>query len=69
MSSTVNLVELQPGAVLLMTDGAIVEVIENPQDGIWITCRYLSHPGNPALVNGEEQQVFATDIQAYAEAP
>ncbi|ARP96840.1 hypothetical protein [Bordetella genomosp. 13] len=67
MSSTVNLVDLQPGARVRLADGAIAEVIENPQDGIWITCRYLSHPTEPGLVGDAEQQIFATDIEAYAD--
>lgn len=61
---TVNLVDLAPGNHVLMGDGVVAEVVENPQDGFWITVRYLEHPADPAQVNGEEINVFATDIEA-----
>jgi hypothetical protein len=61
---TVNLVELATGDKVRMADGAIAEVVENPQDGFWVIVRYLEHPAEPAVVNGEEVQVFATDIES-----
>lgn len=60
---TVNLVELATGDKVRMADGSIAEVVENPQDGFWVIVRYLEHPTEPAVVNGEEVQVFATDIE------
>lgn len=59
---TVNLNELQPGDRVKLADGAVAEVVENPQDGTWLICRYLEHP-NPALLAAGEQPVFATDIE------
>jgi hypothetical protein len=61
---TVNLVELATGDKVRMADGAIAEVVENPQDGFWVIVRYLEHPTEPSAVNGEEVQVFATDIES-----
>ncbi|ARP85691.1 hypothetical protein [Bordetella genomosp. 9] len=61
---TVNLVELAAGDKVRMADGAIAEVVENPQDGFWITVRYLEHPAGPAAITGEEVNVFATDIES-----
>ncbi|MEN3293930.1 MAG: hypothetical protein V7642_3183 [Burkholderiales bacterium] len=66
MSKTVNLLDLQPGMRVTMVDGAIAEVVENPQDGIWVICRYLSHPTNPKLPEAGMQPVFAQDIASMA---
>ncbi len=64
MSGPLNLIDLQPGVRVRLAGGAIAEVVENPQDGFWVTCRYLSHPTEPSLVGAGEQPVFATDIEA-----
>lgn len=64
MSQLLNLIELVPGQQLELAGGALAEVVENPLDGMWVFCRYLSHPGNPALVDGEEHPVFAGDVIA-----
>jgi methionine aminopeptidase len=66
MSKTVNLLDLQPGMRVTMVDGAIAEVVENPQDGIWVICRYLSHPTNPQISGAGMQPVFAQDIVSLA---
>ncbi len=66
-AETFNLIEIEAGTRLKMANGAVVEVMENPRDGMWLFCRYLSHPTNPALVNDEEQTVFAQDIVALAD--
>lgn len=64
MSQLLNLIDLEPGQQLDLADGAVVEVVENPRDGMWVFCRYLSSPENPALVDGEEHPVFAASILA-----
>jgi len=64
---TVNLNELQQGVRVKLADGAIAEVVENPQDGTWIICRYVEHPTNPALVDAGEQPIFATDIEGIVQ--
>jgi len=64
---TVNLNDLQQGVRVKLADGSIAEVVENPQDGIWIICQYVECPTNPALVNAGEQQIFATDIEAIVQ--
>lgn len=66
-NKTLNLMELEPGMRVRLADGAIAEVVENPRDGTWMICRYLSHPVSPELVNGKEQPVFATDIEAIVD--
>ena len=64
---TYNLIEIEPGARLKMANEAVVEVIENPRDGMWLFCRYLSHPTSPELVGDDEHAIFAQDIVAMVE--
>lgn len=61
-NKTLNLMELAPGDHVTLADGATAEVVENPQDGSWLICRYLSHPTAPQLLEAGEQPIFATDI-------
>jgi hypothetical protein len=64
-AKSVNLIELQPGTRVRLANDAIAEVVENPQDGIWVICRYLTHPSDRSLTEGGvEQPVFAQDIVA-----
>lgn len=63
---TVNLTTLLPGTRLRLADGAIVEIVENPQDGTWLICRYVEHPTMPELADGREHSIFATDIESLA---
>lgn len=67
MAQSVNLLDLQPGNRLRLLDGGIVEVVSNPEDGMWVICNYLSHPTNAGVVNSGEQPVFAHDIAAVIE--
>ena len=64
MPTKVNLRELVPGELVKMGD-VVVEVVDNPQDGMWIRGKYISFPGNPAL-EGTEDQIFAADISERA---
>ena len=57
----VNVLHLEPGMRLRLIGDATAEVIENPQDGVWLRLRYLSSATNPALV-GTEEMVFAEDV-------
>lgn len=61
MSELVNTRDLAPGTQILLVDGALAEVVSNPLDGVWVFARFLSSPGDPARVGGEEM-VFAQDI-------
>ena len=64
MSDGVNLLRLEPGVRLRLADGAVVELVENPRDGSWLLCRYLSHPTDPSLLGDDEHMIFARDIAA-----
>lgn len=61
MSEIINLLRLQPGTTIGLSDGATAEVVSNPSDGVWVFARYLSSPSDAALV-GTEAMIFAQDI-------
>lgn len=54
-----NLMDVQPGQVLQLKNGATAEVIENLGDGIWVQAR---------LASGEEELVFCEDIAGLCAA-
>ena len=61
MNEVVNLMLLDPGANIMVSNGATAEVISNPKDGVWVVVKYLSSPGDPTL-EGTEDMVFAQDV-------
>lgn len=64
---SLNLVDVQPGTRLVTHAGQQVEVVDNPQDGIWLVCRHVradAAPGEPA--DGEIEPIFAQDIAGLA---
>ena len=63
MSGPINVRDLVPGTRVVLTSGAEAEIVDNPQDGVWLFARYLSSPRDPALV-GQEEMVFAQDVVA-----
>lgn len=58
---TLNLRELKPGDRVKVGDDVIIEVVENPEDGMWIRGKYISVPSNPSA-EGTEEQIFAADV-------
>lgn len=61
MSDPVNIRSLLPGTRIALADGAVVEVVSNPADGVWLFARYLESPRDPALI-GREEMIFAQDV-------
>lgn len=61
----VNLRELKPGERVKLEGDIVVEVVENPEDGMWIRGKYVSVPGNPSA-EGTEDQIFAADVRDRA---
>ena len=61
MSDPVNVRALPPGTRIVIGDGAVAEIVSNPEDGVWIFARYVESPGDPALV-GQEEMIFAADV-------
>ena len=49
------------GTKLRLANGATVEILDNPRDGLWVMVRYLDSPDDPGLV-GSEDMIFANDI-------
>ena len=65
MSDPINIRTLMPGTQITLADGAVAEIVSNPQDGVWLVARYLSSPRDPALV-GQEEMIFSQDVVAAA---
>jgi len=61
MNEPVNIRLLGPGTRVALVDGATVEIVSNPLDGVWVFARYLISPDDPAKV-GSEEMIFAQDI-------
>jgi hypothetical protein len=61
MADVVNLKTLVEGAKISTTAGATVEIVDNPQDGVWVFGKYVINPDDPSLV-GTEDMFFAADI-------
>ena len=45
---------LRRGDRVRTTDGALVEVVEETEDGRWILIRYVDDPENPGVVGTED---------------
>lgn len=45
---------LKPGDRARTTDGAVVEIVKETEDGKWILIRYLEDPENPSVVGTED---------------
>jgi hypothetical protein len=54
-----NLLEVQPGQVVVLKNGAQAEVLENIGDGIWLKCK---------MADGDEELVFCEDISCLPSA-
>jgi hypothetical protein len=63
MAESLDLLSVEQGDHLSLLNGATVEVIHNPRDGMWLFCRYLTHPSDSSLIDGKEHAVFAQDIE------
>ena len=68
MNEVVNLMLLEPGANIMVSNGATAEVLSNPTDGVWVVVKYLSAPEDPTL-DGTEDMVFAQDVVRVVETP
>ena len=61
----INVMDLNPGDKVRLSDDVIVEIIDNPRDGIWLQGRYITVPNNPSQ-EGEIEMIFAEDIEDMA---
>jgi hypothetical protein len=67
MSDIVNIRFLEPGMKVRLSNDATGEVVTNFNDGVWVTLRFLTSPGDPSL-EGTEDMVFAQEIMEVLEA-
>ena len=65
MSELLNVRVLAEGTRIALVDGAVAEVVANPQDGVWVFARYVASPSDPSRV-GSEEMIFAQDIAGLA---
>jgi len=49
-----NLYEFKRGDRARTTDGALVEIVKETEDGQWILVRYLADTEDPALIGTED---------------
>ena len=63
MSDPINIRALMPGTQITLANGAVAEIVSNPEDGVWLFARYLEAPHDLALV-GQEEMIFAQDVVA-----
>ena len=61
MSNPINVRTLAVGTRVVLGSGAEVEIVANPEDGVWLFARYLSSTDDPTLV-GQEDMIFAQDV-------
>jgi hypothetical protein len=61
MSDPVNIRALAAGTRVMLATGAEVEIVSNPEDGVWLFARYLSSADDPGMV-GQEEMIFAQDV-------
>jgi hypothetical protein len=61
MSGPINIRDLTVGTRVVLGSGAEAEIVDNPNDGVWLFARYLSSPNDPAMV-GQEEMIFAQDV-------
>jgi len=58
--------DLPEGTKLRMSDGHIVEIIENARNGANLLCKVVENRASPSSV-GEEEFVFFTDVSEVVE--
>ena len=57
----INIATLKVGTKVVLADGDILQIIDNPQDGMWLVCRRLTR-GGATSVEDSEETVFVHDI-------
>jgi hypothetical protein len=60
-SDYLDLMSIQPGARVRLSDGSIVVVVDNPRDGAWLMCRPVDG------TDEDKEAVFVSDIEGEEE--
>lgn len=65
-----DLWQLKPGDKVRTSDGALVEVVAETEDGRWIRVRYLADLENPSVVGTEDlcSEAEVTELVPHARA-
>ena len=63
MSDPINIRDLAVGTRVVLGDGAEVEIVSNPRDGVWLFARYLSS-ATTRRWSAQEEMIFAQDVVA-----
>jgi hypothetical protein len=59
MADPIDFVSVPAGARLALADGSVVEVVDNPRDGMWLICRQVL---DSQQLSDVEQAVFVYDV-------
>lgn len=59
---------IEVGDQLVLKDGSVVVVDENPRDGVWLFCSYLSSP-DESLAGQRDQPVYHEHVVSFNTAP
>jgi hypothetical protein len=62
----IDALKVEIGTKLRLKDGSIVEVAENPGNGIWLFCNYISS-SDEAKVGLSDEPIYAEEFVAVAE--
>jgi hypothetical protein len=54
MSASINLATLEPGTKLTLTDGRVVEIVDNPKDGSWLVCCTAADRDDEVLIGAQD---------------
>ncbi len=57
----INIAVLEVGTKVVLADGDILQIVDNPQDGMWIVCRRLTRSGE-IVQDDAEETVFVHDV-------
>lgn len=62
----IDALKVENGTKLRLKDGSIVEVVENPGNGIWLFCKYISS-SDASKAGLSDEPVYAEEIVAEAD--
>lgn len=62
---TLNLLKLERGTKVTLSDGSTAEIVENPRDGYWVLVRFLASSDESRV--GKEEMVLCYDLAGIAD--
>ena len=61
--TNIKVLDVIPGDRVVLINGAEAVVTHNPDDGLWLFGRYVTHPEGSAMVNGREYSLFSHEVK------